>query len=91
MKTSLVLRVVGILFVAALPTLAVKAGISTTSGVILGHISPNRTDVTEYLGIPYAASTSGSQRWLPPQRFVSAENFTASIYGPYVCRSCALE
>jgi len=52
--------------------------ISTTSGVILGHPALNRTDVIEFLGIPYAASTSGAQRWLPPQRFYSSATFNAS-------------
>jgi carboxylesterase type B len=59
---------------------AATSGISTTSGVILGHAAANRTGVTEYLGIPYAASTSGSQRWLPPQRFTSNQTFNASTY-----------
>lgn len=53
---------------------------STTSGLIIGHSAVNRTGVTEYLGIPYAASTNGSQRWMPPQRFSSKKTFNASIY-----------
>jgi hypothetical protein len=53
-------------------------GISTTSGLIFGHTAANRTDVIEYLGIPYAASTNGTQRWMPPQRFVSKRVLNAS-------------
>ncbi|CZR68503.1 related to triacylglycerol lipase V precursor [Phialocephala subalpina] len=60
--------------------IAALTGISTTSGVILGHPAPNRTGVTEFLGIPYAASTNGSRRWLPPQRFTSNVTFNASTY-----------
>ena len=60
--------------------LATRSGISTTSGLIIGHAATNRTGVTEYLGIPYAASTNGSQRWLPPQRFNSTAKFNASTY-----------
>ena len=55
-------------------------GISTSSGAIVGHTAANKTGVTEYLGIPYAASTGGSQRWLPPQRSTSNEIFNASTY-----------
>jgi len=56
------------------------SGILTTSGIIIGHAATNRTGVAEYLGIPYAASTNGSQRWLPPQRFNSTAKFNASTY-----------
>jgi hypothetical protein len=59
---------------------AAASGISTTSGLIIGHAATNRTGVTEYLGIPYAASTNGSQRWLPPKRFNSTAKFNASTY-----------
>jgi hypothetical protein len=52
----------------------------TTSGLIFGHPSPNRTGVTEFLGVPYAASTGGSQRFLPPQPFASNATFEASKY-----------
>ena len=33
----------------------VATRVSTTSGLIVGHGSPNKTRVTEYLGVPYAA------------------------------------
>jgi hypothetical protein len=62
---------------------AVSSGILTTSGVIVGHAAANKTGVTEYLGIPYAASTNGSQRWMPPQRFTSRAKFNASTYVSY--------
>lgn len=58
------------------------SGISTTSGIVIGHAATNRTGVTEYLGIPYAAPTNGSQRWMPPKRFNSTTSFNASTYGP---------
>jgi hypothetical protein len=60
--------------------IAAASGISTTSGLIVGHAAVNRTGVTEYLGISYAASTNGSQRWMPPRRFTSKKTFNASIY-----------
>lgn len=54
------------------------SGISTTSGIVIGHAAANRTGVTEYLGIPYAAPTNGSQRWMPPKRFNATKIFNAS-------------
>jgi len=67
---------------ASLPVLDIRhvAQVYTTSGLIIGHPSVNKTDVTEYLGVPYAASTAGSRRFLPPQRFTSSKKFIASTY-----------
>ncbi|KAE9367006.1 cholinesterase [Stipitochalara longipes BDJ] len=59
-----------------------SSSVSTTSGVIVGHAAINKTGVTEFLGIPFAASTNGTQRWMPPQRFTSKQTFNASTYGP---------
>lgn len=69
-------------FVESRDTAVAASSVSTTSGVIVGHAAVNKTGVTEFLGIPYAASTSGSQRWMPPQRFTSKKTFTAATYGP---------
>ena len=71
---------------------AAASGVSTTSGIITGHAATNRTGVIEYLGIPYAASTHGSQRWLPPERFNSIAKFNASTYvssveNPFIIRN----
>lgn len=54
--------------------------VSTTSGLVVGHVAPNKTGVIEFLGVPFAGSTNGSQRWLPPQRFTSNLTFNASTY-----------
>jgi hypothetical protein len=67
-------------FVESRDIAVASSGISTTSGVIVGHAAANKTGVTEYLGIPYAASTNGSQRWMPPQRFTSKKTFNASTW-----------
>lgn len=61
---------------------AAVAGVFTSSGLIIGHPSVNKTGVTEYLGVPYAASPAGSKRFLPPQPFSSNTTFVASTYGP---------
>jgi hypothetical protein len=85
MKVTLAMGAVLLPFLAQASPLvdrdtAATSGISTTSGLIIGHSVVNRTGVTEYLGIPYAASTDGSQRWMPPQRFSSKKTFNASVY-----------
>lgn len=72
-----IFRIVGAFFFSCLPAIT-RAGISTTSGLIFGHAASNKTEVIEYLGIPYAASTSGGNRFKPPQRFNSAGLFNAS-------------
>lgn len=55
-------------------------GIPTTSGLVFGHAATNRTGVTEYLGIPYAAPTDGAQRWMPPQPYHSSNVLNASTW-----------
>ena len=67
-------------FVESRDTAGAASSVSTTSGVIVGHAAVNKTEVTEFLGIPYAASTNGSQRWMPPQQFTSKKTFTAATY-----------
>ena len=67
-------------FVESRDATAASSSVSTTSGVVAGHAGVNKTGVTEFLGIPFAASTNGTQRWMPPQRFTSKQTFNASTY-----------
>jgi len=43
--------------------------VQTTSGPVNGHPAPNNSDVSEYLGIPYAIPPIGDLRWTAPQNF----------------------
>jgi hypothetical protein len=56
--------------------------VQTSSGPVTGHPASNNTDVSEYLGIPFAVPPVGDLRWTAPQRF----NGTDPINGTsFVC------
>lgn len=44
---------------------------NTTSGLIIGHAAPNRSEVTEFLGIRYAEPPVGDLRFAPPKRYIA--------------------
>ena len=52
----------------------------TSSGAITGHAAPNKPEVLEYLGIPYAQPPVGQLRFAPPQPYASVKPFNASSY-----------
>lgn len=58
--------------------------VNTTSGLIIGHAAPNRSEVTEFLGIPYALPPVGELRFAPPKRLAAsaATLHDASNWGP---------
>lgn len=58
----------------------VGATIDTSSGAVTGHAARNRTQVSEYLGIPYAQPPLGSLRFAEPQTFSSPSPLDASSY-----------
>ena len=57
-----------------------KGAVNTTSGIVIGHSSTNRTSVLEYLGIPYAQPPVLSLRFEPPVTFTSTAAYNASNY-----------
>ena len=90
MKLAVIARHVWLLLplLAANPTLATaqwtewsgSAPVNTSSGAITGHAATNKTDVLEYLGIPYAQPPVGQLRFAPPQPYTSFQPFNASSY-----------
>ena len=54
--------------------------VNTTSGLITGHAASNLTQVSEYLGIPYAQPPVESQRFKAPQAYISSNAFNASTF-----------
>lgn len=68
---------------AALPASAIAsvgAAVDTSSGRIIGHSAPNATEVSEYLGIPFAKKPTGKLRFAPPVAYHSSRTFNASHY-----------
>jgi cholinesterase len=59
-------------------------GVSTTSGLVSGRPSTLKgtEQVSEYLGIPYAAPPVGPLRWRPPQPFKGNGSLAATAWGP---------
>ena len=57
--------------------------VKTTSGPVTGHAALNKTEVSVYLGIPYAQPPVGDLRWEPPQKFLG----TAPLNGSSFVRS----
>jgi cholinesterase len=64
-------------------------GVRTTSGLVTGHPAPDASQVSEYLGIPYAKPPVGELRFATPvayvnhgivdgSNFVSYQNTTSS-------------
>lgn len=51
--------------------------VNTTSGPVSGHVAPNATNVSEYLGIPYAKPPVDDLRFAPPEKYTS----TTSVNG----------
>lgn len=54
--------------------------VQTSSGSIVGHRASNRSQVLEYLGIPYAQPPIGSLRFAAPQSYTANCAFVASKF-----------
>ena len=60
---------------------AVGKEVNTTSGIIRGHAAVNRTQVSEYLGIPFAKPPVNDLRFAAPEPYRSNAYFNASSFG----------
>lgn len=65
----------------------VGAPVNTTSGRVLGHRAPNATQVSEYLGIPYAKPPVGDLRFAAPQAYTSNRTINATSFVSCTLRS----
>ncbi|POS70845.1 carboxylesterase [Diaporthe helianthi] len=69
-------------------TFNVGQQVNTTSGIIRGHAAATRSEVSEYLGIPFAQPPIGDLRFAAPEPYRSSLPFNASSYG-LMCMSNA--
>nr|XP_023907898.1 cholinesterase-like [Quercus suber] len=68
----------------------VGQAVSTTSGLVHGHPASNATQVSEYLGIPFAKPPIGDLRFAPPEAYHSRANISGAAYGN-VCPQLTME
>lgn len=67
---------------------SVGASVWTSSGLIVGHAAPQRSNVSEYLGIPYATPPTGDLRFARPVAYHSNSTVCASAYVSEVLVVC---
>lgn len=61
-------------------TFHVGQGVQTSSGLIVGHAAKTATEVSEYLGIPFAQAPVGDLRFAAPQPYTGNCTITAANY-----------
>lgn len=61
--------------------------VQSTSGTIIGHRAPNRTDTFEFLGVKYGKAPVGNLRFASPQRYVAPAGaiYNASNWVSLLC------
>ncbi|KAI7611640.1 hypothetical protein KC343_g11497, partial [Hortaea werneckii] len=60
---------------------AIGQKVQTSSGYVVGSRAPNATQVSQYLGIPFAYPPVGRRRFAPPQAYESRDTIDATAYG----------
>lgn len=66
------------------PAWTVGQSVQTTSGLVVGHAAANVSEVSEYVGIPYAVPPLGRLRFQPPVPYtdngtINATEFVSSV------------
>lgn len=54
--------------------------VKTINGLIIGHQASHRSEVSEFLGIPYAKPPVGLLRFAAPQKYTTKGRFVASEF-----------
>jgi cholinesterase len=66
---------------------SVGQSVHTSSGTVRGRAAPNATEVSVYLGIPYAKPPIGNLRFAPPQKYESDNGIDATDFISPVVRT----
>lgn len=54
--------------------------VETTSGPVTGHAATNYSEVSEYLGIPYAQAPAGNLRFAAPVKYTGSSMLNGSVF-----------
>lgn len=54
--------------------------VETTSGLVAGHAATNYSEVSEYLGIPYAQAPVGDLRFAAPVKYTGSSMLNGSVF-----------
>lgn len=71
------------------PVWNVGQSVRTTSGLVVGHSAANASEVSEYVGIPYAAPPLGRLRFQPPVHYTGNDTINATALVSYRCMSAS--
>lgn len=54
--------------------------VQTTSGPVNGHPATNASQVSEYLGIPFAQAPIGDLRFAAPQKYTGSDTHNGTVF-----------
>jgi cholinesterase len=54
--------------------------VETSSGPVAGHAATNYSEVSEYLGLPYAQAPVGDLRFLAPVKYAGSSMLNGSVF-----------
>lgn len=60
--------------------------VETSSGPISGHAATNYSEVSEYLGIPFAQPPVGDLRFAAPEKYTGSSLLSGAKYVSYFCQ-----
>jgi hypothetical protein len=64
----------------AFPHFTVGQTIQTSSGAVVGHAATNHSEVSEYLGIPYAQPPVEDLRFAAPVKYIGCSILNCSVF-----------
>jgi Carboxylesterase family len=64
------------------PGWKIGQSVKTSSGSVVGHASPWKPEVSEYLGIPFAKPPVGELRWAAPKKYEGNGTIGAHKFSP---------